>query len=148
VEHLRVVLHLTLPGLSAGGRQFLDLLVAHRGTATSPRFVAAALGLGNRHQLRRMLEREGLPSYEIVSAWVRVLWWVAEWEFHKVSLCELALGSGGDPAILYRTVRRVTGLGWTEARACGTAMLALRLRAQCRQQVDVQEPHSISGRSA
>ena len=148
VDYLRVALHATLPALSGQGGRFLDFVIDHRGTPGAPRFVAASLGLASRHQLRRLLQREGLPSYEIVSAWVRVLYWVSEWEFEGVSLCELALRSGGDPASLYRTVRRVTGLGWTEARACGTALLALRFREHCRPAVRVACPGVSSDRSA
>jgi hypothetical protein len=137
-----------LLALSGEGRRFLDLVIDHRGTPGDPGFVAATLGLASRHRLRRLLQREGLPSYEIVSAWVRVLYWVAEWEFEGVSLCQLALRSGGDPASLYRTVRRVTGLGWSEARTCGTALLALRFRDHCRQAVGVAYPDVSSDSSA
>jgi hypothetical protein len=131
MDYLRVALHATLPALSGEGSRFLDFVIDHRGAPGAPRFVAASLGLASRHQLRRLLQREGLPSYEIVSAWVRVLYWVAQWEFEGVSLCELALKSGADPASLYRTVRRVTGMGWSEARGCGTGLLALRFREHC-----------------
>jgi len=140
MDYLRVALHAALPALSGEGSRFLDFVIDHRGAPGAPRFVAASLGLASRHQLRRRLQREGLPSYEIVSAWVRVLYWVAEWECEGVSLCQLALRSGADPALLYRTVRRVTGLGWTEARDCGTALLALRFREQCRRPVGVACP--------
>ena len=147
MDYLRVALHAALPALSGEGSRFLDFVIDHRGAPGAPRFVAASLGLASRHQLRRRLQREGLPSYEIVSAWVRVLYWVAEWEFEGVSLCELALRSGADPASLYRTVQRVTGLGWTEARACGTALLALRFRQHCRQAVGIARPDVKAGYS-
>lgn len=132
MTHLATLLHGVLPWLSTEGRRVIDLVAAHRGRVHSPEIAARALGLTTRHQLRRMLERERLPCLEVLCGWTRVLTWVEAWETRGQTLSDIALTAGEDPAVLYRTVRRMTGLSWTEACDTGSAMLALRFGERCR----------------
>src|SRR5687767_11832802 len=98
--------------ISPAVRALLDAVVQERGFIGSGDSLARCLGVSNRHVLNRMLRSEGLPSCTRLAAWIRVLFWVAEFEDNGASLSGQALAAGKDPAVYYRTVRRVTGSDW------------------------------------
>ena len=67
-----------LPWLSAQGRAVINVLVCENGRVGSADLVAVRLGLGTRFQLARLLRREGLPPYEVLTGWASVLYWMFE----------------------------------------------------------------------
>ncbi len=108
-----------LAHLSPASRAVLSTLACRNGDAPSANEVAAWVGLRNRQQLARTLERDGLPPLEQLAGWTRVLYWMLEAESTGMSLFQLARRENEDPAVAYRLVRRVTGLRWSEAREAG-----------------------------
>jgi len=83
--------------------------------------------------------REGLPRLERLAGWIRVLGWVLAAELSDQSLSERELRTGRDPAVAYRTVKRVTGLPWGTVRRLGGAWVLLQLRDTCRTPVRLVE---------
>ena len=120
-----------LPWLSAQGRAVINVMVCENGHTGSADIVGARLGLRNRFQLARLLRREGLPSYEILTGWARVLYWMFEADRSGVTLLALARRAQVDPAMSYRLIRRLTGLRWSELRRLGTAAVLLRFLKLC-----------------
>src|SRR4051812_23963726 len=92
------LLHTALHWLSPQGHAVIQRLVITQGYAGSAHDIALAVGLKNRFQLSRLLDREGLPSLENLAGWIRVTIWVMAWETTKTSLSQSALGAIRDPA--------------------------------------------------
>lgn len=135
----------TLTWLSPEGRYCVSILVSMNGRATAPDQLASALGLRNRHQLARLLVRENLPSQETLAGWIRILLWVVAWEVQGTTLAQASLRDGDDPAIRFRTVRRLTACTWSELRIRGSLWVVLELKRRC----NVPEPRrSAMGQSA
>jgi DNA-binding transcriptional regulator YdaS (Cro superfamily) len=125
------LLQTALHWLSPQGHAVIQQLVATQGYAGSAHEIAVAVGLRNRFQLSRLLDREGLPSLENLAAWIRVMIWALEWETSKTSLSQSALGAIRDPAACYRTVERVTGLTWNKVRSLGSSWVLLAFVECC-----------------
>ena len=125
------LLQTALHWLSPQGHAVIQHLVMSQGYPGSAHEIATAVGLKNRFQLARLLERESLPTLENLAGWIRVMLWVLEWEGSRRSLSRLALGSIRDPATCYRTVERVTGLSWNRVRALGSDWVLLALLESC-----------------
>ena len=83
-------------------------------------------------QLARILAHDGLPPLQELKAWIRIVGWVLEWEWERMSLCRSALNHDIDPAVCYRLVKRLTGASWTQVRTRGLAWTLLQLRERCR----------------
>jgi len=126
------LVHGTITWVSPIGRRLLEGLVAARGLIRGADALARSLGFRNRHHLKRQLEREGLPSLEVLCGWIRVLIWVEEWERKGVALSRGALRSNADPAVRFRCVQRTTGHAWTQVRSFGSMWVMLKLLEQCR----------------
>lgn len=118
--------------LSDAGRQALQRLAETRGRVGRADFLAAAVGLRNRHQLARLLRREGLPQVEELAGWICVLNWIIEWEARQTPLFKLAISSHLPPPTCYRMVKRLTGVTWTQARHRGLAWVLFAFMRQCR----------------
>lgn len=101
------------------------------GTFVSSSVLARRVGLKNRHTLDRVLQNEGLQTYKQLSGWIRVLRWVVDWENDHVALSRSALRSGKNSGIYPRTVRRVTGLSWSQVRGRGSSWVLLELVSRC-----------------
>ncbi len=136
------LLQTALHWLSPQGHAVVERLVASQGYPGSAHAIALAVGLKNRFQLSRLLDREGLPCLEDLGGWIRVMLWVLEWENSRRSLSESALRSVRDPATCYRTVERVTGLGWNRVRALGSTWVLLTLVECCRRELPALEARS------
>src|SRR5438270_8280739 len=104
-----------LPGLSPDSRAVVRVLGCCNGQLT-PTSVAQWLGLRTRYQVARLLRRDGLPPFEDLAAWTRVLYWLRQSESTGASLLQLVRRDGLDPSGAYRLVHRVTGLRWSELR--------------------------------
>ena len=78
--------------------------------------LAKRVGLRNRHQLNRILNRAGLPSYRVLASFTRVLALRDGAVVRHRSLCAEVIAMGYQPAWAYRTWRRVTGHLWSELR--------------------------------
>jgi hypothetical protein len=111
-------------------------IAAGEGLFVSSSVVAAALGLRDRHVLRRLLQEEGLPNYSRLAGWIRVLIWLTRREERGLSLCEQASTTGSEPRSYYRTVQSVTGCTWRQLQSLGSNWLMLRVLEQCGRKVD------------
>ncbi|SRR6266480_1763250 len=131
VQSLAVLLQGTLHWTSSSGRAVLDALAACGGVYGTAQFFAARLGLRDRHQLARVLTREGLPPLEELAAWVRAIAWVMHSEQYRTPLYRLAKHAQLDPATCYRSVRRLTGANWGDVRERGVAWMLQQLRDRC-----------------
>jgi len=125
------LLYSSLYWLSADGRELVGALVRCEGRVRSMQMLVAALGLRNRHQLTRLLAREQLPSLECLAGWIRVLLWVTAWERHHTPLAYASLVEGHDPAVRFRTIRRVADCTWNELKQRGSVWAAQELRSRC-----------------
>ncbi len=94
-----------------------------------------------------MLKREGLPPLHDLAAWASVLAWVERSEHTGCSLCELAFRARRDPAVCYRTVKRITGLRWRELKPKGLSWVVERFVAQCNATA-AAGPHNVDSISA
>jgi hypothetical protein len=121
-----------LPGHSPRGAELITQLWVAGCTHRDAAEVAARLGLANRYALARLLHNEGLPSYRRIAGWIRVLALVMAWEESHRSLSRSALDRADDPAAYSRTVRRITGLTWTEVRNRGSAWVIATFLEECR----------------
>jgi hypothetical protein len=126
------VLDQALPWLSPLARAMLAQFALTPGRGEPCATLAQRAGCRDRHQLARLLKREGLPNAEELSAWLRVLSWLYECERTGRSLCQQALALGLDPASCYRTVTWVTGLKWSAVRARGFNVMLVRFLDRCR----------------
>ena len=111
------------PGMRLRARAIVEAIVLSKGSIGSAQRVASELGLNNRFQLARLLERDGLPPLHRLTEWVTILSWVEATEREDVSLCWIAFRSHRHPSACYRLVKKVTGHGWEELRAKGSAWL-------------------------
>ena len=89
------------------------------------------MGLQDRHQLTRLLRREGLPPFQELRWWMSAISWLWTWEHEGTALCVLALHLRMDPAACYRTVQRVAGMTWSEVQQYGSGYLLQRFRRRC-----------------
>ena len=121
-----------LPWLSAQGRAAINVVACENGRTRSAHVFAARLGLRTRFQLARLLHREGMPPYEVLTGWASVLYWMLEADRTGVTLLALARRSHLDPAMSYRLIRRLTGLRWSELRRLGTSEVLRRFLKLCR----------------
>src|SRR6267154_5472084 len=119
-------LRAALPHLSLRAQAIVDALRLGGGKIGSAAEVAGVLGLPSRFALGRMLLRQGLPGLRELAGWIGVLEWVRATERSNASLFVIATRSHRNPAVCYRTVRRLTGLTWVELKARGSSW-ALRL---------------------
>jgi hypothetical protein len=109
-----------LPRLSLYSRAIFEAILLTGGSVGSEEVVAQRLGLRNRFELARLLQRDGLPSLRCLADWVTLLAWVKRAERQSTSLCRMAFTSGRHPSACYRLVRELTGLRWTEVLAKGS----------------------------
>ena len=126
------ILHTALPDVCSATRAVISTLVCRNGHAPPAGEVAAWVGLKNRYQMARMLRHDGLPPFEQLAGWTRVLYWIHEAESTGASLLHLARHDHLDPAAAYRLVRRTTGMRWSELRRAGLATVLLRFRDRCK----------------
>ncbi|MGH7515056.1 MAG: hypothetical protein ACREOQ_19295 [Gemmatimonadales bacterium] len=130
-ESLYLLLAAALPARSAESRLVVRALVDSGGRVGNACAFAAALGMGSRFRVARLLRREALPQLEELAAWVRVLGWILWSQEAPVALERIAMSEGLEASVCCRTVRRLTGATWTEARARGPAWLLALLAARC-----------------
>ena len=118
---LASLLQRALPWLSVDGRAVINTLICENGRVGSANALSSRLGLRNRYQLGRLLQREGLPPYEELAGWISVFYWMlrADSGDDRGALRSLASRTGLDAASSYRLVRRITGRRWTDLRRAG-----------------------------
>lgn len=131
---LNLILQAALPGLSPQGRAIITELV--QGTMgarrRSARVLAAAVGLGSRFSLGRLLRRDGLPPLGDLYAWTLVLALLHAAETQDVSLARITRRTDLDARAGYRLIKRLTGRTWRWARAQGFAWALLQFLSHCR----------------
>lgn len=131
---LTTLFHAVLPGFSAKARTVINTLACYNGVYRSASYVANLAGMRNRHQLARLLRREGLPPLVELAGWTRALYWLLQAEATGSSLRQVASRAGVPTATAYRLVRRVTGMPWSALRRAGLSDALMKLRDRCRQQ--------------
>lgn len=114
----------------------VEAVLLSGGSIGTAQQVASHLGFHNRFELARFLKREGLPPLHDLAAWASVLTWVDRNEHTGCSLCQLAFGARRDPAVCYRTVKRITGLQWHDLKHKGLAWVVERFIARCHANAD------------
>ena len=112
------------------GASILGALGRARGRIASAEAFAQSAGYRDRHHLARVLRKAGLPPLKPLVHWTLLLTWVSDWEERRTSLARRAAVFDRDVAWCYRTVRRVTGLTWTEIRTRGTGWVVVEIRRQ------------------
>jgi hypothetical protein len=130
---LHLLVQSSLDWVSPAGGAVIRSLVEAGSVVEHADLLARRLGFRNRHNLARLLKGEGLPPLQELRGWIRLLGWVLEWEQRRTSFCSLALRSGTDPAVCYRLVRKLTGVGWSIVKARGSAWVLLKLHERCNQ---------------
>ena len=121
LDRLLVVIRSARPHMTLRARAVIEAVLLSKGSIGSAQSVARALGLSNRFQLARLLEREGLPPLHRLTEWVTVLNWITSAERAHVSLCWMAFRSHRHPSACYRLVKKLTGHGWEQVLARGSA---------------------------
>lgn len=128
----------TLYWLSSDGVRVISTLLASNGRPGPMQRLIATLGLRNRHQLTRLLVREHLPPLESLAGWIRVLLWITAWERHSTTIASASLTDGEDPAIRFRTIKRVANCTWNELKARGSLWTLLELQKRCLVQAETR----------
>jgi hypothetical protein len=144
---LMSVLQATHPNLSLRARAVIDAVFLSGGSIGTAHEVASRLGLRNRFALARLLKAEGLPPLHDLAAWASVVAWVQDAERTGQSLCQLAFRAHKDPAVCYRTVKRITGLQWQELKIEGITEVLQRFLAGCHAQTAILRHHAPPGTS-
>jgi hypothetical protein len=130
--------HTQLPHLSLRAQAIVDALLLTGGSIGTAQELAPLIGERNRFGLARLLRREGLPPLHDLAGWTRVLSWLETSERSGCSLCQLAFRSKKDPAACYRTVKRITGLGWCDVKRRGSRRLIADFLAHCRSRPEAE----------
>ena len=114
-------IHKARPQMALFPRAILEAVLLAEGPIGSADSVARHLGLANRFKVARLLKREGLPPLHRLGEWATVLSWTISAERERLSLCRIAFRSHRHPSACYRLVKEVTGIGWEEVKAHGSA---------------------------
>ncbi len=131
MEALAQRLCVAIPTLSPIGRDIMTLLADAGGGFECPDSVATDLHLRDRHHLARVLKREGLPQIEELSAWIKVLRLLEDWEVTHRSLYSMAIDATFYPPTCYRMVKRITGKTWRQACDDGFGIMLVRFVSRC-----------------
>src|SRR5258707_9769917 len=121
----------TLHWISPTSREVIRALSTIGGLTPSANAIARHVRCLNRHQLARRLAEDGLPPLQVLRAWIRLVTWVLSWQATGTSLYSLATAEGLDPAVCYRTIKKITGLRWREVCTRGAAWVLLQLTSRC-----------------
>jgi hypothetical protein len=131
-EALRRLLLAALPLTSPESVRLVEALARSGGLVHDAQRFALDIHMGSRYRVARVLRRERLPQLEELGAWVRVLRWLIVWQSRSDSLSRMALDDGLETSVCCRTVRRLTGATWTEARERGPEWAMILLIERCR----------------
>ena len=122
----------SLPWLSPQARAVIHALAAERGAIVTADEMAARVGLQNRFQLARLLQREGTPAFGQLADWICLLQWLWEAEEKRVTLLQLSRATATDAATCYRRCKRILGVPWSVARARGVHAALIQFLERCR----------------
>jgi len=141
-DTVRRLLLAALPLRSPESARLVETLARSGGLIDDAQRFATDVGMRSRYQVARVLRREGLPQLEALAAWVRILRWLILWESGSASLSRMALDAGLETSVCCRTIRRLTGATWTEARERGPEWALLLLVERCRSLAAAIKPSS------
>lgn len=116
-----------LAGLGSEAASFVQALVRSGGYFLSMAGYAAKAGYGSRHRMARTMRSLGLPGWEGLTRWLRLLHMVIQVENTGASPTAQYLARGVNPAGAHRMVRNLTGSPWGEVRARGSAWVLLQI---------------------
>lgn len=83
-----------------------------------------------RWELGRSVGLHGFPPVPVLKDWIRLLKWLFEWDRRRIPLERQAFAAEMEPSVCHRTIRRVTGRTWCEARDLGFEHWAVAFRTQ------------------
>jgi hypothetical protein len=129
VHQFAALVVITLHWVSPPTREILELLSTFHGLSSE--LLARKITKHSRHQVARILSRDGLPCLKRLRSWIRLIDWLFQWEAKSTSLYDSAISQDLNPAQCYRSVKRLTGLRWSEVRTRGLAWLLLNLQEHC-----------------
>jgi hypothetical protein len=132
VAVVRRLLLAALPLKSSQSIRLIEALVESGGLLRDAQGFAIGIEMGSRFRVARVLRRESLPQLEELAAWVRVLRWLVLGQLRGGSLSQIALDDRLETSVCCRTIRRVTGATWTEARERGPEWALVLLIERCR----------------
>jgi hypothetical protein len=124
-------LQMLLPHLSLEAHQIVAAVADKAGVIGNASNLARELGAPNRHYIARLLQREGLPRIEELCGWISVLDLLYHYEQSHASLYQLALRSTRHPPTCYRTIKRIIGKTWVEARSEGFHIALIGFLRRC-----------------
>src|SRR2546430_17625158 len=107
---LTTLFQTVLPELSAGARAIINALTCYNGAYWSAGYVATMTGMRNRHQLARVLRREGLPPLVELAGWARTIYWLLQAEATGAPLRQAPHPANAPTAPPSRFGRPVPGL--------------------------------------
>src|SRR5438552_17727194 len=129
---VETALGLSTPWLLPDARAIVRCLVTSRGVFRSASRFSRSIGARNRHELAHILRKAGLPPLERLGGWIRIMFWVVEYEVNGTTICNSSLTQGSYPASRYRLVSRLTGHQWTKVRKLGLVWLLEQFLKACR----------------
>jgi hypothetical protein len=130
-DAVRRLLLAALPLRSVESVRLIEALARAGGLVHDAPHFAMDLGMRSRFRVARLLRREALPQLEELAAWVRLLRWLVLWQSGSGSLSRMALDAGLETSVCCRTIRRLTGATWTEARERGPEWALVLLLERC-----------------
>ena len=95
--------------------QLVAQMVKRRGLVRDADALARLVGFSSSRQLRRFLKAHAIRGIQDLAAVVRVLTILGDARTHRLSLEDISLRDGVDPAVDARRIRRVLDLTWTQA---------------------------------
>ena len=119
-----------LPDLDRRAERVVRILAGRGGALISTDRLARRIGLANRQALGRLLRANGLPSPAQLAQWVEVASFAFHWERDGISVAKRVLDAGGDPAVRYRRIERLTGVPWNDLQERGLAWVLARIAAE------------------
>jgi hypothetical protein len=95
--------------------QLVAQMVKRRGLVRDADALARLVGFSSSRQLRRFLKAHAIRGIGDLAAVVRVLTILGDARTHRLSLEDISLRDGVDPAVDARRIRRVLALTWAQA---------------------------------
>jgi hypothetical protein len=142
-DAVRRLLLAALPLRSPESVRLMEALARSGGLIRDAHRFATDVAMGSRFRVARVLRREALPQLEELAAWVRLLRWLILWQSDSRSLSRIALDAGLETSVCCRTIRRLTGVTWTEARERGSEWALILLVERCRSLATTGRPQAI-----
>jgi hypothetical protein len=107
---------------------------------------ALALGFRNRFQLARWLGMHHYPTYGRIVDWFRLLHWLTEWQARATPLTRQAWAQNIEPSVCHRTIRRLCGVPWNDAKRKGLEYWVEQFKCEVVRELVCHRPAEPRGR--